>query len=172
MATQITQIPLQLEEYFLTAVNVEWRQPTTDGELKLSRLNLDTSYDLAMHAEIAHAYQMTLTVSGEEVFENPSPCGYKFNCVIVGRYRIENAPKPEMEPRLARVNGVSLLYSTLRGILGTITGSFAYEKLVLPSIDPKKIVERVEEQRAQTSGSTPPLEVSQAVLTVPDSDRK
>ena len=87
---------------------------------------------------------MTLLVKGEDVVEKAENVGYKFETIIVGRYRIENAKSPDLESRLSRLNGVSLLYSTLRGMLSNVTGSFEFGKVTLPSINPQAIVEQVE----------------------------
>jgi len=156
--TPITQIPLQLEEYFLKKLDIEWREFPPEGEFKANGLHVDVTYDLRVHVENPHAYQMTLTVSGEQVFEKVSNVGIRFLGVIAGRYRMESA-KPEQEAILARINGVSLLYSTFRGLCGMVSGSFEHGKIDLPSIDPRAVVRRVEEARASVGGdsSTPPV---------------
>lgn len=141
-----TNIPLQLDEFFLSKLHVDWRTNPSVGEITISSLNLKFSYEVAMHVNNEHAYQMTLTVLGEEESTDAPGCGFQFEAVMVGQYHIENV-KPDLEQFLARVNGVSLLYSTFRGIIGMATGVFQHGKLVLPSIDPRAIVEQVEARK-------------------------
>lgn len=155
-----SQVPLQLEEFFLEKIQVEWRSPP-DGEHKYLRLHLQLSYDLATKVDDEHAYQMVLTIAGEDTFEGIESAGHKFESTIVGRYRLENA-KPEMEPMLARVNGVSLLYSTFRGIMASVTGNFEHGKVMLPSIDPKAVVERIEEERRSKEATRASVDGSDA----------
>lgn len=157
-----TTVPLQLDDFFLTRLNVEWRNPPIDGDYKVNSLKVQVSYDLAHHAELPHAYQMTLSVAGEDVMEKAANAGYKFDAVITGRYHIENAKTPELEARLAVINGISLLYSTLRGLVGSVSGSFEFGKLVLPSINPLSIVEQAEKAKLTGAKSDSTLLVSAA----------
>jgi preprotein translocase subunit SecB len=164
-----TTVPLQLEDFFLTRLNVEWRNLPSEGDYKVNSLKVQVSYELAHHAELQHAYQMTLSVAGEDVIEKAANAGYKFEAVITGRYHIENAKTPELEARLAVINGISLLYSTLRGLLGSVTGSFEFGKLVLPSINPLAIVEQAEKAKLMggKSDSAPPLPVVKKPAATP-----
>jgi len=164
-----TTVPLQLEDFFLTRLNVEWRNLPSDSEYKVNSLRVRVGYELAHHAEIPHAYQMTLCVAGEDVIEKAASAGYKFDAVITGRYHIENAKTPELEARLSVINGISLLYSTLRGLLGSASGNFEFGKLVLPSINPYAIVEQTEKAKlAGTKGdSAPPLPLVEKPATTP-----
>lgn len=160
MLQTTSPIPLQLDEFFLNKLNIEWRNLPGDTDHRHASVRVLVSYDFAQHTEIPHAYQMTLSVKGEDVMEKANDAGYKFEAVIVGRYRIENAKSPELEARLSRVNGVSLLYSTLRGILSNVTGSFEFGKVVLPSINPQAIVEQIEKAKLPE----PKGEPSQAII--------
>lgn len=77
-------------------------------------------------------------------------------CEIVGQFVVpEDLPAAEQEGFL-RVNGLSILYSTLRGILGNITGSFPGERLCLPTILPFDIVKSIEIRKnpANPAGKT------------------
>ena len=157
-------VPLQLEEFFLSKLHVDWVPLPSEGEFLVKFLNLRLAYELATNVQNKHAYQMTLSIAGEDVCENAPGSGFKFDAVIVGQYRLENAT-PEQEALLARINGVSLLYSTFRGIIGATTGTFQHGRLVLPSIDPRAIVEQVE--KGKLDKELPLLAGNQPVLAAP-----
>jgi len=140
-------VPFELEGYFLKRIRVDYH-PAPDGvEIAETNVKLSLDYRLAVHKENPHAYQMTLRISGGEGTEANPKCGYDFSAVIVGRYTI-TIDSPEAESHIARVNGVSALYSTFRGILGSTTGLFEDGKLMLPSIDPRDVVAEVEKALA------------------------
>jgi hypothetical protein len=154
-------VPLQLDDFFLSTLHVEWVPIPIEGEFKVQSVNLRLTYELKSHSEQKNAYQMTLKIEGEEVCEKAPGSGLKFNCIIVGQYRIEGVESPQQEGILARINGVSLLYSTFRGVLGSVSGAFQSDRFVLPSIDPRAIVAEVEMKNAAKA------EVSQTTAAIP-----
>jgi preprotein translocase subunit SecB len=153
MARILTNTPLQLDECYLTRLNVECGGTHETKESKIGPLEMTAEYNCVLQPGSEHAYQMVLSLSGRERVEPSVEKGFTFDAVIVGRYRIENASKAELEPQLARINGVSLLYSTLRGMLASATGNFQFGKIDLPSLNPIALVRDIE--AARTALSTP-----------------
>jgi preprotein translocase subunit SecB len=170
MAQILTNTPLQLDECYLTRLNVEWRGVQEAKEVKIGPLEMSAEYDCVLQSGSEHAYQMVFSISGHERVESSSDGGFVFDAVIVGRYRIENA-KAESESHLARINGVSLLYSTLRGMLSSTTGNFRFGKVALPSLNPIAVVKDVEDRRnaaASTESPRPQGTASTASLEKPE----
>lgn len=141
-------VPLQLDDFFLSTLHIEWVPIPTEGDFQFQSVNLRLTYELKSHSEKKNAYQMALKMEGEEVCEKAPGSGLNFNATIVGQYRIEGVESPQQEAILARINGVSLLYSTFRGILGSVSGAFQSGRFSLPSIDPRAIVADVEMKNA------------------------
>ncbi len=164
-----TKTPLQLDECYLTRLNVEWRGTPDAKEARIGPLDLSADYECALQPGSEHAYEMVLSVAGRERLEQAAESGFVFDAVIVGRYRIENA-KAGAEARLARINGVSLLYSTLRGMLSSTTGNFHFGRVALPSLNPIALVDEIEAKRSPAAAvtastdSTAPIETPAAPL--------
>jgi hypothetical protein len=155
-------VPLQLDDFYLTKLHVEWVPMPTAGEFQVQSVNLRLTYDLMAHSENDHTYKMALKIEGEDVCEKAPGCGLNFSAIIVGEYRIEGIEAPQKEGMLARINGVSLLFSTFRGILGSVSGAFQHGRFVLPSIDPRAVVAEVEMQNAAKA------EASQTTAKIPE----
>lgn len=97
---------------------------------------------------------MRLEVFFKGVTKKDEPIGHQIECVINGEFLIPEEMDVDKREGLLRVNGLSILYSTLRGVLGNLTGSFPGDKLCLPTIVPNELVKEIEEKKAteRTSG--------------------
>jgi hypothetical protein len=56
---------------------------------------------------------------------------------------------------LVRVNGVSILYGILRGIIANATGMFPNGKFLLPTVMPQDIVKKIEAEKAAARQAKP-----------------
>ena len=63
-----------------------------------------------------------------------------FARVAMGLFAFDETSEKETREKLIRLNGVSILYSTFRGILGGMTGMFQGRRLTLPTIIPDEVV--------------------------------
>ena len=116
-------------------------------EVQVRHQAMSFDYDVLQHSEEPLRRMLRLRVSLSEHDGNDEKVGHDIQCEINGQFIVpEKLEAPEQEGIL-RVNGLSILYSTLRGILGNITGSFPGERLCLPTILPQEIAESIEERK-------------------------
>lgn len=147
---------LQLENYFLTRLRMHFHFPE-NGEGQVQNLRLDFDYDALQHSEEPLRRLLRLRVALSERGPNDQKIGHDIECEINGQFLMPENLEPAQQEGLLRVNGLSILYSTLRGILGNITGSFPGEKLCLPTVLPQDVVASIEarKQKAASSADSP-----------------
>jgi preprotein translocase subunit SecB len=137
---------MQLNDFFLTRFHLDWRPPSKKT-VEVNLLNSGFDYDVAIHAKNDKAFKLDLRLSISEVGKQRAEVGYLIEAQIVGLFSFESDVDRQTCEKLVRVNGVSILYSTFRGVLAGMTGLFPGGKLSLPSIMPMHVVQQVEERR-------------------------
>ncbi len=143
---------LQLEDYYLTKHHIDWRAPSKP-EVHVEEIQTGVDYDVAVHAKEKHRYKLDLRIRLTETGKEQKDVGYVIVADIVGLFAFDEACEQEMREKLIRLNGVSILYSTFRGILGGMTGMFEGRRLTLPTIMPNEVVQRVEEAKKANRAS-------------------
>lgn len=153
-------IQLQLEDYYLTKFHVDWRAPSKPT-VHVEELQTALDYDVAIHAKERHRYKLDLRIRLTENGKEQKDVGYVVAADIVGLFLFPEDSDRETREKLIRINGISILYSTFRGILGGMTGMFLGRRLTLPTIMPNEVVQRVEEaKKAQRSAKKEVKEVA------------
>lgn len=140
------RVIIELEDYFLTNLQVRHHFPQKD-EVAVERLSLNFDYDVKKHAENQSRRWMNLKVSGRELDANGNKVGVEFETAINGIFLLPSEWDEERQEIMLRINGVSILYSTLRGIIGNLSGSLPGGRFCLPTILPQEIVQQVEDGR-------------------------
>lgn len=147
------QNQLQLESYYLDKFHINWRPPEVpDVQVAESEITLD--YDVAVHNSEKHRYKFTLRVQISEIGKEQRDVGYVVDAEIVGFFAFDEECDKSTRPSLIRLNGVSLLYSTLRGLVGGISGTFRGGNFVLPTISAKQVVTKVEAAKKAAQPTT------------------
>lgn len=141
---------IQLEDYFLSHFHVDFHFPEKTEEVPIS-WSLDFDYDTFRDKQHITRRMLGLEVSGKCLGKDNKPIGLTFDIEIRGIFHLPESMDEEHQEGLLRINGVSILYSTLRGILGNVSGSFPGGRFCLPTISPKEIVESVEARKKQSS---------------------
>ena len=144
--------PLQLEDYYLTKLHIDWRAPSKP-EVNVEEIKTGLDYDVAIHAKEKHRYKLDLRIRLTETGKEQKDVGYVVEADMVGLFGFDETCDKETREKLIRLNGVSILYSTFRGILGGMTGMFQGRRLTLPTIIPDEVVQRVEETKAAKKAS-------------------
>lgn len=143
---------LELQDYFLTDLHLDFRIPEADEEaVKAVRLEFD--YETMTRKDAALHRLLLLKVKAWQVNHEEEPIGYELSCTINGHFIVPADLPSSQQEGLLRLNGLSILYSTLRGIVGNISGSFPGGRLCLPTILPREEVDRIEANRAKQFGS-------------------
>lgn len=139
---------LQLEDYFLTRLHVDFNFPK-ETEVQVEELSIDFDFDSLTHQDDPLRRMLTLRVRAGEHAEDGEPVAHQLECEINGKFRIPEDIPEEHHEGVICINGVSILYSTLRGIIGNLSGSFPAGRLCLPTIDPKEVVMRVQKAKSK-----------------------
>jgi hypothetical protein len=133
---------IQLNDYALTRLQIIWQQPALNTAIP--QLRTDFGHGLAAHAQDAKRYKLDLKIRCFQQTQEAKAIGYTIEADISGFFTLpaemEKKPHEERE-HFTRVQGINLLYSTLRGLLGGMTGAFPGGKFILPTIMPQQIVE-------------------------------
>lgn len=137
---------MQLEDYYLTKLHIDWRPPSK-AEVQVDEIQTGLDYDVAVHTKQKNRYKLDLRIRLSETGKEEKDVGYVVAADIVGLFSFPEASDKDTREKLIRINGVSLLYSTFRGILGGMTGMFQGRRLALPTIMPHEVVQRVEESK-------------------------
>lgn len=138
---------MQLEDYFLTRLNFDFNFPD-DAEVPEEQVSLDFDYDVLTHPDDPLRRMVSLRVGVRQVAKDGSKVGHQVECKIHGQFRIPEDIKEDQREGLLRINGVSILYSTLRGIIGNLSGSFPVGRFCLPTILPQDVVKQIENSKA------------------------
>lgn len=138
---------LQLEDYFLTRLHVDFSFPNGE-EVHVEELSIDFDFDSLTHRDDPLRRMLTLRVRAGEQTSDGEPVAHQLECEINGHFRIPEEIPEDHREGLVCVNGVSILYSTLRGIIGNLSGSFPAGRLCLPTINPEDVVERAQKARS------------------------
>ena len=144
---------LELEDYFLTRLNVDFIFPD-EVEVEAESVSLEFDYDVLTHPDDPLRRILTLRVGVSQVAEDDSKMAYQVECEINGQFRFPEEFKKDQREGMLRINGVSILYSTLRGIIGNLSGSFPEGRLCLPTILPQDVVKHVEEGKTMVVEDT------------------
>ncbi|GHC11967.1 hypothetical protein [Cerasicoccus arenae] len=138
---------LQLDDYFLTRLNVEFHLP--DDEVDIDKHSLGLDYDVLKHETDAQLRLVKLRVKYKQLTADGSSVGYDVDCKINGQFRIPDDLSDDANKResIVHVNGISILYSTLRGVLGGLSGSFIDGRICLPTIAPHEVAKTVQDRK-------------------------
>src|SRR5579872_5700442 len=142
--TQIlSDFSFQLEEFNVLRLNVAYSMPPQDALMKLTQMRCNFDYDVAVHHTERHRYRLIFRTKIEEM-SGEIQVGKIVEAEMLGFFRMLPDSTVEQRETRIRVNGVSILYGLLRGIVATTTGCFPMGKMVLPSVMPQDIVNAVE----------------------------
>lgn len=137
---------IQLEDYYLSRLHVDFHFPQEE-ETMAQAFSLSFDYDALKHAHDSHRRMLRLRVNGCQLDAHKEKVGIDIDVEINGVFRLPEQLEVDHREALLRVNGVSILYSTLRGIIGNLSGSFPEGRLCLPTILPNAIVQQIEAKK-------------------------
>lgn len=142
--------PLQLEDFVMTKLHLEWRDPKAKT---YSESGISFDYDIARHKEHDRRFMMHFRVAlaPQKTKKNPDLSGYVLETEIVGLFKFPEDIEKEKMDYLIRVNGATILYGILRGQLATMTGSFAGGRFTLPTVMMQEVVADIEKAKAGAS---------------------
>lgn len=124
---------IQLEQYFLSSFNYSVNSefdPEQDVVVKFSDISEEHAIQ-PLNEESLSDWQVDLKVSFSPTGDSNAP--YSFSAQVVGLFSVlDGLPKEEIAS-FVDANATSVLYSTLREIVHTITAKGPYFPLLLPT---------------------------------------
>lgn len=151
----MNQSVCELEQFVLGKLHLDFRPPPA-REMRVTQVRCNFDYGVGTHKTDANRYRLTLRFDCHEAADDKTEVGNAVKAEISGFFRFpEGTEKKQMEA-LIRVNGVSILYGILRGIVANSTGVFPNGKFLLPTIMPQDIVKQVEAEKAAASKKNKP----------------
>ncbi len=140
------QLVCELEDFFLTRMNIDALDCDPDSEGHAARISFD--YDLATAVEDDHRIKMEMSFVMNAATENEtSRCPYAIDAVIVGFFKFPQDLEDQQIAYLCRVNTMTMLYGILRGQVATMTGSFRPGKFTLPAVMMQEVVNQIEQRK-------------------------
>ncbi len=136
----------QLNEFFFTKLSVNWVQSDKD-EILIENLSSSFDYDVWVNPENTFQYMMRFWARFSEETPENEALGLQVEAELYGKFTIDESIDEIRRPLLIRQNGVSILVGILRGQVASTSGLFPGEKLVVPSIMPQDIVEKIESNK-------------------------
>ena len=127
--------PLQLREYSLLALHVQANEAyagTPDNAFE-SAVGFD--FDMREHVD-KNYYRLRMTVYINQDERSYSRAPYRIAITLQGIFEAGEKGKNEEETKmLLWSNGLAILYSVARGIVGQATGTSLHGKFVLPTVN-------------------------------------
>lgn len=136
---------IHLEEYYLEKILIERHERDVPGD-EIS-LAFAFDYQLQRNTNDPSLFRLTFIVRDDPERETPCPQIYKLDLRIQGVFRFNEGLEDAKMQYLIRVNGGTILYGILRGMLATMMGAFPEGRINLPTVMMEDIVRRVEERR-------------------------
>lgn len=142
----MTTTTLQLEEYFLTRLQVEFTEPAEGRNDNVEATTFRFDYNVLTHREDQRRRMMRLRAEFQEVDGKKQNLGYGIQCELSGLFAFTDATPKGKEELVIRINGFNMLYGALRGILSTATAMFPGGRFLVPNVMPNEIVADIEKR--------------------------
>jgi len=126
-------IPLQLDEYYFTRVNIEANLDFELDDKDDDSLILDSQCDLEVfqNKEEKRRWQIRLNFKPKNTDTKSYP--YKIDIQVIGFFNVSENVEEEKAPYLVRANGTAILYSALREFILLITGRGPWPSVTIPT---------------------------------------
>lgn len=129
--------PIELREFFLERLNIEFMEGENQSPEKVFSLSL--SFNVATSKENENLFKLTL---GVQIKPDEQASMIQIDSKIVGFFSIDPAiNEPKKRQFYMFVNGSTVLYGILRGQISMITASFPSGKFNLPAVVMQEEVE-------------------------------
>ena len=127
--------PLQLRDYSLLSLHVEANEAFAFAAKPEYESAVGFDFDLSEHAD-GRVYRIRLTVfinQHEKIFLRAP---YRISITLLGFFEIPVQDSgEELSKALLMPNGLAMMYSIARGIVGQATGTSLHGKFLLPTVN-------------------------------------
>ena len=132
--------PLQLDEFFLTKLNIKQVGSFTKAEeISGQDYIVKVDYDVSRNVDKKNQFRLDLRV---RISLPQKSSGFSIDSEILGFFSFPlKTPEDDMQ-YLIRINGCTILYSLLRGQVAMLTGSFPHGKFNIPTVVMHDIIKK------------------------------
>lgn len=136
---------LELNDFNLTNLNIEWKNLSPGIEE-----NPYIDYDILRNQENPCEFGMRLIVHTHTISDPKKP-SLVINAEILGFFTFfEDATLSENDKQyLIRLNGSTILYGMLRGVITSTSGAFPCGHFVLPSVYMQELIPKIEQRKRE-----------------------
>jgi hypothetical protein len=132
---------IQLEGYTFKKLSCEWQ----DGEISDGASEkLSITYNVFFIKETPERFRLDFYV---QWIPNKGKRGLKIDAHMEGHFKFPKDTDADVMQRLIRINGGTILYSTLRGHITNLSANFIDGPVYLPAIVMADVVEYIEGNR-------------------------
>jgi hypothetical protein len=132
---------LHLKQYFLKQLKLEWLGDIPRGAKW--QMGMGISYKAAKHNTKPNTYRVELHTSIKP--HDPSrKIGLSIEATIMGDFITPPGLSLKEKNEMALIQGLMVLWGTLRGEVASATGSFPSGKYILPTVNMVKVVQEIE----------------------------
>ena len=146
--------PLELRDFTIRDLEFHWQVPAPGS--KGQERDFRVTYQVAVNSTDPLDYRLELVVADSQ---SPSEkvAGYSLKATIWGFFRFPDGLDREKREYHIRINGITMLYGTLRGALATIGGMLPpNRRYVLPTINVFELIEAAEGKAKAAAPTLPP----------------
>ncbi len=137
----------QLNDYQFRKLDIQFVDTGEAKEIEIEHLTSKFDYDVWRNPDDSSVYMMRFSAEFHEESPQGERLGYQIETEIFGTFTLSDKVEASKRGTLIRQNGVSILLGIVRGQIGMNTGSFLGGKLLIPTLMPQDIVERIESNK-------------------------
>lgn len=152
--------PCQLKHFAVTRLHVDWAIVPKVKHPRGEHIECKFGVSVFKHLQSSNEFKVELRASFSEVTKGSLPHGFQVEVVIVGLLSFSPELNEETLQRLVHLNGVNVLYGTLRGIVASASGVFPFGPMIIPSLSPQEILTRTEAGESESPAVLPPKTAS------------
>jgi hypothetical protein len=143
-----------MEDFGLMELRIVWSNPPEEGEK--STRKVDVGYEIKPLAAQGRV-RIDMTFADVEGTSEDAK-HYEVFARVLGFFRFDDSLSKEEKAKLLYSNGLAMLFSSLRGVLLTMSGCFPPGfRYILPTLNLQEVVRQVEEKRkAMAEGAKAP----------------
>jgi len=144
---------LKLDDFFITKLNVNWTSNVQDIEE-----NPFIDYEILRNPENNREFGMRLLVQ-TQTKSDPGKPRLHIEAEISGFFTFFEDVDENKKQVIIRINGATILYGILRGVITSTSGSFPCGHFVLPSVYMNEILPKIDSRKKKSlpkkSGNKP-----------------
>jgi preprotein translocase subunit SecB len=125
---------------FVSAIKVDKGNQSVQFGPRGEVTSMNFGMNFGAHKDNERQFQMTLGVKFSEQTKEKTPLGYQVEANVIGILMVSKEVPVEKISHIVQLNGVNLLYGTMRGVIFNATGSFIVGPMMIKSLTAQEIL--------------------------------